>query len=409
MLNMKSAAWRGRPAGRSVSMFLSVLVALLLLPALALFALPATAATGADLLAGKGSMPEAGATQADVRKAMRKLRKLRVPSVRTLITTPRGQERYTLGPRRLGRRAPARIGDAMRVGSVTKMMTGAIVMQLAEEGRLALSDSIEDVLPGVVPGGAAITIEQLLGMRSGLASYNVVEEFARQAGEDPQRRWQPDELLDFAFGEAPEFAPGEKFHYSNTNTILLGLVIEKLTGHSYANAVRDRIARPLKLRRTKVAAGLRIAKPRVDGYVFEGERRRNATNWSPSWGWAAGGAVSTPAEIGRFIRALLSGRLVERASLRKMLKRASRFVSPPFPPTLYGLALSSIKTDCGTVYGHGGEISGYRTWVAASRDGKRSVVISAAIGATVDGELPARIERTLTKLLNAASCRGVSS
>jgi D-alanyl-D-alanine carboxypeptidase len=364
---------------------------------------PAGSASGAVAAADRST------TRADVWAAMRRMRALGVPSVRTMIVTPRGQEVYTLGPRRLGGRQRARIGDRMRIGSVTKTLTATVIMQLVHAGKLRLSDPVERVLPGVVPGGDAITIEQLLGMRSGLFTYNQHPAFARAVARNPRRGWSPQELLAFGFSRPAGFAPGAKFEYSNTNTIILGLVIEALTGQPYAQAVRDRIVRPLGLRRTEIPAGRLLRQPRVDGYIFEGNSRRNVTTWSPSWGWAAGGGVSTPPEIGRFMRALLSGRVVPRAAVRTMLTRSSRLVVPPvFPRGTYGLGVSGVDTRCGRLYGHGGEISGYRTWVVATRDGRRSVVVSANVGARVDSGLPPRVERAMTGVLNAAACRAVA-
>ena len=347
----------------------------------------------------------AGTTRADVRQAMRRLRALGVPSVRTLVVRPGARERYAQGPRRLGRPGRARIGDVMRVGSVTKMMTATLIMQLAQEGRLQLDEPVERVLPGVVPGGRHITIAQLLGMRSGLYSYNRSPVFAEQAGRDRDRVWTPPELLAFAFAEPPDFPPGERFEYSNTNTIILGLVIEALTGRSYHEAVQERIAAPLGLRRTAIGMDATLPRPHVDGYVFEGGRRVNATSWTPTWGWAAGGAYSTPPEIGRFVRALMAGRLLEPGAVATMVDRASEFAHPGFPPMRYGLAVNWVKTRCGWMYGHGGEISGYRTWALADRRGRRSVVISAAVGSTPQEDLAPVVERRLTPLLHAAACR----
>src|SRR5215471_11637993 len=147
-------------------------------------------------------------------------------------------------------RRPMAVGDRVRVGSITKTMVATVVLQLAAEHRLHLSDSIARWLPGLVPGGQAITVRELLQHTSGIYNFTDDPGFLKAVEADPARVWQPRALIRIAVAHPPLFPPGTAFHYSNTEYLLLGLVIEKATGHPLGRELRDRIFVPLGMRRT---------------------------------------------------------------------------------------------------------------------------------------------------------------
>jgi D-alanyl-D-alanine carboxypeptidase len=241
-------------------------------------------------------------------------------------------------------------GDEFRVGSATKMLTAAITMQLAQEGRLSLDDAIERWVPGWYAGP---TLKNLLAHRSGIASYNYV------GGFDESQPWTPQQLVQWAFDHAPAlaFAPGTQFEYSNTNYVLLGMVIEKVTGQSYAEALRVRLFEPLQL-------GLRLAGSGDVGtrmvHCYTGAPPVDTTTrFDPSFGWAAGGVAATPTELARWLVALYGGELLPQASLDAMTTP-----SGPTPANQedYGLGTFIQHDDGHTLVGHPGGIGGYQTW-----------------------------------------------
>ena len=155
----------------------------------------------------------------------------------------------TFGTGEIGRTAARSMAASVRIGSNTKTMTSTVIMQLVQEGKLKLDDPISKFRPDV-PNGQNITIEQLATKRSGLYSYTFDLGFNETLDKDPQKAWTPDELLKIAFSHPPSDSPGAKFNYCNTNIVLLGLVIEQLTGMSARDAFQKRIFETLKLTHT---------------------------------------------------------------------------------------------------------------------------------------------------------------
>jgi D-alanyl-D-alanine carboxypeptidase len=229
----------------------------------------------------------------------------------------------------LGRVAPAepmRPGDRFRAASVVKMFVAVTVLQLAERGRLSLDARLPEVLPpsvtGRVANAADITVRMLLGHRAGIPDWDspAVDE---QVARDPAKVWKVSELLDLAAAQPPVFAPGTSFAYSNTDYTLLGLIIERITGHSWRHEVTRRVIRPLRLTRTELPApGHRSIKgPHAHGYV-EIDGKAVDVNIDPSFAGAAGAAalVTTVQDLSRFLDTLLAGRLFRRrATLKQML------------------------------------------------------------------------------------------
>jgi D-alanyl-D-alanine carboxypeptidase len=147
------------------------------------------------------------------------MRDLAIPGAVVLVRTPTEEYREAFGTRVVRADDPVQVGDHFRVGSNTKTMTGTVVLQLVQEGRIALTDPISKYRPDV-PNGGNITIAQMLDMRSGLYSYTELEPFNKILDEDPTRAWQPEELVALGLAQPPYFPPGQGYHYSNTNTVL---------------------------------------------------------------------------------------------------------------------------------------------------------------------------------------------
>jgi D-alanyl-D-alanine carboxypeptidase len=279
------------------------------------------------------------------------------------------------GMQALASSVPVSTSGRFRIGSVTKTFVATVVLQLADEGRLGLDDPIARHLPGVVPGGEAITVRQLLNHTSGIYDYAHEREWStnRWRGEARFRTYRPQELLDVAFTRPPYFPPGQGWHYSNTNYVVAGLLIEKLTGKPYGDAVTERIIRPLRLNQTTVpGTDPSLPEPHAHGYTEVAGTLVDATEMNPSLDWAAGEMISTAGDLDRFFSALLGGELTSAAAstaMRDTIETGQVF--------RYGLGLQQYDLPCGaSVYGHGGELLGFLTYAMASPDGHRQLALS---------------------------------
>ncbi|MEV0146585.1 MULTISPECIES: serine hydrolase domain-containing protein [unclassified Nonomuraea] len=270
-----------------------------------------------------------------------------------------------VGVRDIEREGPPSPNGYFRIGSVTKTFVATVVLQLVDEGEIQLDDPIDRYLPGLVPGGEQITVRRLLNHTSHLYDYMSEPGYStnRWRGDARFRSYQPRELLKVAF--AKKLPDDGKWHYSNTNYVVLGLLVEKLTGHPYGTEVTRRILRPLGLRHTVVPgdrAGL--PSPHAKGYEPLPDLV-DATRMNPSLDWAAGEMISTAADLERFMSALLDGKLISRTSLQAMRTTVETGVGFG-----YGLGLQAYRLPCGTVWGHSGELIGYLTFVFRTDSGK---------------------------------------
>ncbi|MGW1993725.1 serine hydrolase domain-containing protein [Embleya sp. NPDC001921] len=243
----------------------------------------------------------------------------------------------------------------MRIGSETKTFTITALLELVDDGLVGLDDPISDYIDGV-PDGEHITIRQMAEMRSGLFSYTFDEEFVTTLLSDPTRPFTPQELLAYAFRHPNVFAPGTQFQYSNTNTVLLGLVVEKLGGMPLADFIHRRVTGPAKLRHTLFPEGAEFPSPHAHGYTdqtLSGEVV-DATDWNPSWGWAAGAMISDLHDLRRWAKVVATGTLLSPAT---QAEREKFIPVPNFDDAGYGLGL--FRTH-GWV-GHNGSLPGYES------------------------------------------------
>ncbi len=265
-------------------------------------------------------------------------------------------------------RAPMQTDNRFRVGSITKSFVAALVLQLIGRGNLSFGDSVESLLPGVVPGGSQITVRQLLQHTTGLYDYvSDPQVFAPYLKGTLGYVWTPHALLGVAFSHPPLFKPGTRWSYSNTNYILLGLIVQAVTGKTLGAELSRRIFRPLGLDATSFEAGRRVPAPAAHGYYLD----RDVTTLSGSWAWAAGAIVSTADDVAAFYRALFSGKVVPPALLRTMVST----VPTRSGPDGYGLGLLRLETPCGPAFGHNGLVPGYASFAISSPDGRRQAVI----------------------------------
>jgi D-alanyl-D-alanine carboxypeptidase len=263
------------------------------------------------------------------------------------------------------------VGDRFRIGSVTKSFVATVLLQLVNEGRLRLNDSVDRWLPGLIPGGGAFTIRQLLQHTSGIYDYTHDSALRTAVLSDPLRVWTPRELVRIATSHRPLFRPGARWAYSNTNYIIAGLVIEAVTHRSVANEVRDRIFLPLRMRATSFPDGPEIVGPHADGYLFYGSPLvRDTGHVSPSAAWAAGAITSTVDDVATFYRNLFAGRLLPSPLLTEMETTINTGNGDG-----YGLGLLELRTPCGRMLGHDGDFPGYATEAFSTPDGRRQLIL----------------------------------
>ncbi|MGI5241641.1 serine hydrolase domain-containing protein [Dactylosporangium sp. CA-139066] len=271
------------------------------------------------------------------------------------------------GAASLGAPAPMPAGGRFRIGSNTKPFVSAVVLQLAGEGRLSLDDTVERRLPGVVTGngndGRRITIRQLLQHTSGL--YNYIQDIAAvQTAQEYLRHrydhYDPAALVALAMRHEPLFAPGTHWSYSNTNYVLAGMIIRRVTGRSWAEQVRDRITRPLGLRDTYFPYD-HPSLPRSSARAYQqftpGAALLDVTELNPTAADAAGGLVSTTADLCRFWRALQRGALLRPPQMadlhRTVLAETYQDVRRGMR---YGLGIFWVPTRDGGFWAHPGDV-----------------------------------------------------
>jgi len=295
----------------------------------------------------------------------------------------------TSGVADLDMSTPINQNGFFRIGSNTKTFISTVLLQLVGEHRLSLDDSVERWLPGVVHGngndGRKITVRELLQHTSGL--HNYTDDLQAQiTSVDAYRelefhRFGRQDLLDIAFAQPPGFPAGTEWSYSNTNYILLGMIIERVTGHSWENDVTRRIIKPLGLRHTFAPGdSTRLPQPHATGYLFfDRNTRVDTTAENMSWADAAGAMISTTHDLSRFWSAIGRDVLLRPAQVREMRQTvpADGGDVATVPGSRYGLGIFSVPLSCGGVYwSHEGDVPGYNTVSGVSADGRRTVVLS---------------------------------
>ncbi|MEG8184125.1 beta-lactamase family protein [Nocardia terpenica] len=267
----------------------------------------------------------------------------------------------------------------VRIGSVTKTFTAAVVLQLVAEGKVALDTPIDTYLPGLLSGqgidGKVITVRELLQHRSGLPELTEDPEIDEYKAAQTGRIFTPAEEIAIALRRPAQFPPGTRTKYTNTNFIVAGMLIERVTGDSYGNEVQRRILTPLGLTGTYLppAGEVDLRDPHPVGYATIDGKQTDTTRVEPSIPWSGGAMVSTGADLNRFFIALLNGKVVAGDQLRQMLTGAPL---DEMPGLNYGLGLMSAPLACGAQYaGHTGGITGFSTISGATREG-RAVTIA---------------------------------
>ncbi|WP_163747329.1 serine hydrolase domain-containing protein [Mycolicibacterium helvum] len=269
------------------------------------------------------------------------------------------------------------VNSRFRIGSITKSFTAAILMQLVSEARLNLDDTIEKHLPGMLSGegvdGRTITVRQILQHRSGLPEFAGDPRTDELKAAAEHRTVTPSEALAVALGYPAQSRPGAEYKYTNTNYLIAGILIEKITGNSYADELNNRLLRPHSLNDTYLPppGELGIRGPHPHGYEKDNGVVVDVSRIEPSVPWAAGAIVSTGADLNRFFLDLLNGKVVAPAQLAEM----EQFIPNGDGGPGYGIGLEATALPCGArLIGHSGGIPGYYTISGATAQGRAATI-----------------------------------
>ena len=296
-------------------------------------------------------------------------RRLSIPGAVVHISAPeQGSWTKAFGVSDVETNAPMTTDSRMRVGSVTKAFVATIVLRLVEAGEFHLDDAVHTLLTEL-PVNQAVTVRQLLNMTSGLPDYTS-EEFVEGLLGAPSRVWVPEELLEIAFRNQQHFEPGAAWEYCNTNYIILGLLIERISGTRVEDIAQTTIFDPLDMQGTALppltSNASALHDPQVRGYHRRNEELVDATDINPSWAWTAGNAVSTAHDLSVFVGALVRGDL-----LGESLQRERMRALPAIDTVSYGLGIANFNG----MWGHNGELPGFQSFAGHDPNTGTTVVV----------------------------------
>jgi D-alanyl-D-alanine carboxypeptidase len=304
--------------------------------------------------------------------------------------------------------------DRMLAGSVGKTFAAATALQLIKEGRIRLDDKIEKYLGrepwfSRLPNAKDITVRQLMNHTSGLVRYEFKEQFTKDLTANPEKAWNPAELVAYLLDEKPPFAAGEGWDYSDTNYIVLGMIIEKVTGRKFYDEANRRLLRPLKLTDTIPQDGPRL-KGVVQGYAgpnnpFGGTDAMIVNGKfviNPQFEWTGGGYASTAHDLACWAKMIYEGKAFSPDLLPEVLNG----VSAPMlgRETKYGLGVIIRKTTMGTSYGHSGFFPGYMTDMMYFPEHK--VAVAVQVNTSVGRSLGKPLSRVLVEVMELTAAKG---
>jgi D-alanyl-D-alanine carboxypeptidase len=305
-----------------------------------------------------------------------------VPGVIIETRDERGTHTIVAGAGDVRTLEPPRPSGQFRIGSVTKSFTATLVLGLVADGRIQLDTPIDRYLPGVLPYAAPITVRQLLQHRSGLFDYgSVLWADPKLVARSRFRDHAPPDLVRIATQQPMQFTPGSEFLYSNTDYVLLAMLVEKVTGNPYAHELSRRVLNPAGLRDTYVAGhDPHLRHPSARGYeaVHSSIWLTDLTTYNMSVAVGSGDLVSSADDLNQFYSALLGGRLLPHTLLRQMQQ-----TEPAFPGFEYGLGLGRTELCGQDVWGHVGGVPGYGTYSFISPRSARQITISVNRGLTL--------------------------
>ena len=290
------------------------------------------------------------------------------PGIAVVVQRGNNPVLHEAGTAVVGQDQPITLDDHTRVASVAKAYSGATSLAEVSAGKLALDSTIGAVLTGMPATWADITLTQLLQHTSGLVDFSNSKEFGQALTASLLVPPPPEQLVSYVFADPLLFTPGSKYHYSNTDNILVGLMVQAATGQSYESELQAKVAQPLGLTATSLPSDSFMPDPYVHGYDIENPKQPEDASelFAAGWTWASGGVVATPGEANAFVRGYVGGELFDAATRKAQLTFRAGSSEPPGPGTnAAGLAVFRYQTKCGTFYGHTGNTPGYTQFVAS--------------------------------------------
>ena len=362
-----------------VLLLASMAVAMAVAGGAALAVTPTGTTAGTD----RGALGGAKDPDAKLDRALKKLVAKRGGPPGVIAVVQRGEHRkvHAFGVANLENGRPMGVDDRMRIASAAKAFSGATALSLVGKGKLSLDDTIGERLPELPDAWSEVTLRQLLNHTSGIPDFSQEDGFLEALLASLKKAPPPQELLSFVDNEDLLFEPGSEYRYSNSDNVAVALMVEAATGDAYEEQLKKQVYGPLGLGKTSLPPGPNLREPYIHGYDNDPSEQPPedvSELVAAGWAWASGGIVSTPADMNTFIRGYVRGELFDlqtRAQQRKVVEGGGS--EPPGPgKNSAGLALFRYETRCGTVWGHTGNTLGYTQFMAASPDGRRSVVVS---------------------------------
>ena len=341
-------------------------------------------------------------------------KQLKVPGAMVVLLTPQGNFNAAFGTTELGAQTSPDAITHFRIASNTKTMTAALIVLLAQDGKLKFTDPVSAYVPDV-PNGENITVAELLKMRSGLYGYTADPALAAAMDADPGKAWTTREVLDIAFRHPPQFAPDASYEYSNTNYALLGLVAEKVGGRPLAQQFQERLFGPVGLTHTSLPAAddISMPAPYSHGYMYGGSFYALAddpypadmqaaaqagtlqpidyTNQNSSYASAAGGAISTAEDLVTWMKALVSGKVFN-ADYHQQWLTSLQAEDPGAPDGQkygYGISYQRFGPKAAMFY-HGGELPGFNSFMGYDPDNDVALVIWTNLTLSPEGKTTAQ-------------------
>lgn len=299
-------------------------------------------------------------------------------------------------------KTPMKPSDLMLAGSVGKTFAAVVALQLVKEGKINLDDKIEKYLGketwfNRLPNAKDITVRQLMNHTSGLVRYEFNPKFLNDLKAAPAKTWKPEELISYLFDTKAAFEAGKGWDYSDTNYIVLGMIIEKVSGKKYYDLARNRILKPLKFERT-FPQDRRDLKGLIQGYAGEGNdftgKDRVLENGvftvNPQFEWTGGGMVSNAEDLARWAKLMYEGKTFDASLLPQMLDGVPARLGRD---AKYGLGVIIRPTQIGTAYGHSGFFPGYMTDMMYFPEHKLAVAVQ------VNSSVPKNLGKPLSRVL----------
>ena len=311
---------------------------------------------------------------------------------------------HSFGTTTVGSNQPIRLGDHLRIASVSKAFSGAAALAVVASGGLTLSSTVGSILPALPAAWHVVTLGQLLQHTSGVPDFSKSDGFRTALTSSLQTAPAPAELLKFA-GDHLSFAPGSKYEYSNSDNVVVALMVQAVRGQGYAEVLSDTVTRAFGLSETTLPADAAMPVPTVHGYALDPPKApEDVTNvFAAGWTFSSGGIVSTPTDANRFARAYARGDETDRPTHRAQFQFVPGGSEPTGPgENNAGLGIFRYRTRCGVVYGHTGNTAGYTQFIAASRDGARSTSVS--INAQITPSTSPDAFRGLRRIFELAVC-----